>query len=75
MYSMGEGVEKNDQEAAQWFEKAANAGNSAGLYNLAGMYERGQGVPYSLDKAKELYRKSAALGNAEAQKRLTQLGK
>jgi localization factor PodJL len=66
-------VSASDEEAAKWFQKAANAKNAAGLYDLATMYEGGRGVPLSLEKAKELYRKSAELGNSEAQRRLAAL--
>ena len=40
-YSQGLGVEKNDEEALQWFQKAAEAGHPAGKMNLAISYYEG----------------------------------
>jgi serine/threonine protein kinase len=74
LYWLGdEDVPQNNDEAAKWFQRAADLNNPAGLYDLARFYEQGRGVPKSLDRAKQLYQQSAALGNAEAQRRLTQL--
>jgi TPR repeat protein len=74
MYLFGsDAVPQSDDEAVRWFQKAADLKNPAGLYDLAGLYEKGQGVPRSIEKAKQLYQESAALGNAEAQRRLVAL--
>ncbi len=67
-------VQQNDQEAARWFQKAAGLKNPAAMYNLAGLYEEGRGVARDADKARQLYQEAAALGNALAQRRLTELG-
>jgi uncharacterized protein len=75
MYQEGEGVEKSDTEAVKWFQKAADHGNSSGLYNLATKYERGEGVRISAEKAVELYEKAADMGNIEARRRLHQLNR
>jgi serine/threonine-protein kinase len=75
MYSLGvNGADPNEEEAARWFQKAADHDSPAALFDLGTLYESGRGVPKSLDKAKELYRRAAALGNREAQKRLANLG-
>ncbi len=74
LYWLGaEDVPQNNDEAAKWFQRAADLNNPAGLYDLARFYEQGRGVPKNLDRAKQLYQQSAALGNAEAQRRLTEL--
>jgi serine/threonine protein kinase len=74
LYLFGsDAVPQSDDDAVRWFKKAADLKNPAGLYDLAGLYEKGQGVPRSMEKARQLYRESAALGNAEAQRRLTAL--
>jgi TPR repeat protein len=74
MYLFGiDGGNPNEALANQWFQKAADRGDAAGLYNLAESYEKGRGVSKSLEQAIYLYGKSARLGNAEAQKRLSQL--
>jgi TPR repeat protein len=68
-----DGNDPDEEEAARWFQKAADRDNPAALYDLATMYESGRGIVKSLDKAKDLYERSARLGNAEARKRLTEL--
>ncbi len=45
MYSAGRGVQKDDNQAADWFRKAAEQGNSRGQFNLGVMYATGRGVP------------------------------
>jgi hypothetical protein len=44
MYANGEGVPKDDTEAAKWFRKAADQGHAKAQYNLGVMYYRGEGV-------------------------------
>ncbi|MGD0133517.1 MAG: protein kinase [Bryobacteraceae bacterium] len=74
LYLLGnDGVEQNDEDAAKWFQKAADLKNAAAIYDLGKLYEDGQGVPRNMEKAKELYLESAKLGNAFAQRRLSEL--
>jgi serine/threonine protein kinase len=74
LYLLGnDGVEQNDEDAAKWFQKAAELKNAAAIYDLGKLYEDGQGVPRNMEKAKELYLESAKLGNAFAQRRLSEL--
>lgn len=40
-YSSGEGVPQDDKTALIWFRKAAEAGNTAGMVLLGGLYELG----------------------------------
>ncbi len=45
MYAKGHGVEKSFEQAAEWYEKAALAGDPASQYNLGILYASGKGVP------------------------------
>jgi len=75
MYLLGaNGADPNEEEAARWFQKAADHDSPAAMFDLAGLYESGRGVSKNLEKAKDLYQKSAKLGNREAQKRLAKFG-
>jgi len=44
MSRLGEGVEKDKQEAVRWFRRAAKHGNATGMFNLAAAYYNGDGV-------------------------------
>ena len=48
-YYYGQGVAKNYAEAARWFRKSAEKGNSSAQNNLGFMYEKGLGFPCSAD--------------------------
>jgi len=67
MYADGRGVEKNPEEAAKWFRKAAEKGIQDAQFRLGGLYERGEGVPQDLEYAYGWYRVSAHIGNPKAQ--------
>ena len=43
-YNKGEGVVKDQVEAAKWYRKAADQNDADAQYNLAICYERGDGV-------------------------------
>ncbi len=45
LYSRGDGVEKDDALAAQWYEKASRQGYSDAQYALGLLYQTGRGVP------------------------------
>jgi tRNA A-37 threonylcarbamoyl transferase component Bud32 len=67
MAELGEiDMEDDSAEAVTWFRKAADAGNSAGMRDLAGMYYLGNGVPTDYSRAAYWYRKAAEAGNADA---------
>jgi TPR repeat protein len=65
-YADGEGVALNNQEAAQWLERAANKGEAFAQYRLGTLYEKGLGVPPSASVAADWYQKAAELGNVKA---------
>jgi uncharacterized protein len=67
MYENGDGVAKNQAEAAKWYEKAAGQGFGMAQYNLAVMYSEGRGVARSDDTAAKWCQKAAEQGIARAE--------
>jgi len=59
--------------ARQWYQKAANAGNTDAMYNLGLLYRDGQGVAQDYDKACEWFQKAADAGDADAKEALLRL--
>jgi hypothetical protein len=59
MYSMGEEVDEDNEEAAYWWTQAAQQGHVASQYNLANVYYRGEGVDQDYAQAARWYRKAA----------------
>ena len=55
MYLYGECVEKNERQAAECLQRAADQGLAGSMAMLADMYEQGLGVEKSAARAKELY--------------------
>ncbi len=67
----GRGVKVAPLEAMKWFQKAADAGNKAGQFNLARLLFIGaEGLPKDEEKANFLLRTSAEAGYAPAQAQL-----
>ncbi len=54
-------------QAAFWYRKAAEQGNTAAQTHLADLYRDGRGVTRDMAQAIDLYRKAANLGDAGAQ--------
>lgn len=48
-----------DQEAVEWYRKAAEQGNPAGEYDLGHMYVSGEGVEENAEKALYWFRRAA----------------
>ncbi|THK34948.1 peptidoglycan-binding protein [Ensifer sp. MPMI2T] len=65
-FTEGRGVKEDPAEAANWYQRAADAGVIPAEYRLANLYEKGAGVARDPAKAKTLYLKAAAAGNASA---------
>jgi len=63
----GQGVARDEKEAAKWYRRAAEQGLAAAQYNLAAMYVIGRGVPQSNAEALKWYRQAADQGDALAQ--------
>ena len=66
-YATGEGVPKDDGEAARWYRLAAEQGHAGAQYNLGLMYERGEGVEENHTEAARLYRLAAEQGLPSSQ--------
>ncbi|MCI0666451.1 MAG: sel1 repeat family protein [Methylococcaceae bacterium] len=66
MYRKGEGVEKNPQEAVNWYRKAAQQDNRLAQYNMGWMYDIGDGLEQNLDEAIAWYTKAARAGDKYA---------
>ena len=58
-YQGGVGVEKDANQALEWFTKAANQDFADAQYHLGRMYESGQGTPQDYGAAVAWYRKAA----------------
>jgi TPR repeat protein len=67
MYYQGAGVPQDYVEAAKWYQKAADHGDSDAQTKLGNMYENGQGVPQDYAEAVKWYRKAADQGDPYAQ--------
>ncbi len=62
--------DKKYEQAIYWWQKAADAGNSAAQKNLAICYFNGYGVEKDVEKAVYWWQKAADAGNSAAQKNL-----
>ena len=67
IYSRGEGVPEDDDEAVRWYRKAAEQGDAAAQTKLGTMYIIGKGVPEDTAEAVHWYRKAAEQGDAGIQ--------
>jgi len=67
MYSHGQGVPQDYDEALRWRRKAADQGYANGEDGLGYMYSFGLGVPQDYAAALRWYRKAADQGNADGQ--------
>lgn len=64
MYILGrEGIERDEQKAAEWMLKAAKQGLIEAEVIMAALYDRGLGVPHNVDLATQWYEKAAAKGH------------
>ena len=68
MYSAGQSVPQNDDEAVVWFQKAANQGFARAQYNLGLWYATGRGIPQDFVSAHIWFTLAAAQGDKSAQK-------
>jgi TPR repeat protein len=73
MFETGRGVPQNYTEAAMWYRRAAEQGDSLAQYSLGLLYDRGQGVPRDIVEANKWLNLSASAappGAREARVRL-----
>jgi serine/threonine-protein kinase len=67
LYDKGFGVERSEERAAAWYQKAAEKGHLLAQLNVGDLYEAGAGVPQSYEQALKWYKRAAEQGNPEAQ--------
>ncbi|QDL95824.1 hypothetical protein FLL57_00230 [Rhodopseudomonas palustris] len=72
-YAEGKGVPTNYDEAAKWYQRAADAGVTPAIFRIGTLYEKGLGVKKDLDAARKLYSTAADRGNAKAMHNLAVL--
>jgi TPR repeat protein len=70
MYEKGLGVEKDDEIAVEWLNRAAKSGNLIAQQRLAQMYDTGDKVTKDLAVAHKWYLSGAEQGHVASQKRL-----
>lgn len=66
-YTLGDGVEEDEGQAATWWRKAAEQGHADSQYNLCQLYTAGQGVPEDDEQAAAWCLKAAEQGVIHAQ--------
>ena len=59
LYDNGEGVDKDLQQALNWYQKAADGGYADAQYAIGIHHERGEGLPRDLAAAERWYLKAA----------------
>lgn len=69
-YATGEGVDRDPQQAIEWYTRAANNGHDLAQNNLGAMYETGKGVDADQQTAVRWYRAAAEQGQKYAQNSL-----
>ncbi len=70
MYRLGQGVDKDDEKAAEWYRKSAEQGNSSGQIGLGKLYTMGRGVTQDKRVGIEWFRKAAEQGDPRGQQTL-----
>jgi localization factor PodJL len=72
-FAEGKGVPVNLDEAAKWYDRAANAGVVPAIFRLGTFYEKGLAVKKDIDIARRYYVQAAERGNAKAMHNLAVL--
>jgi localization factor PodJL len=72
-YAEGKGVPASYDEAARWYERAAQAGLVPAIFRLGTLYEKGLSVKKDIDIARRYYLQAAERGNAKAMHNLAVL--
>jgi localization factor PodJL len=72
-FAEGKGVPANLDEAAKWYDRAANAGVVPAIFRLGTFYEKGMSVKKDADIARRYYLMAAERGNAKAMHNLAVL--
>jgi TPR repeat protein len=66
LHAAGQGVARDEPQAASWYRKGADAGDAASASALAAALLEGRGVAVDKPEAVRLLRSASAQGNAEA---------
>jgi localization factor PodJL len=72
-FAEGKGVATNYDEAAKWYDRAAQAGVVPAIFRLGTFYEKGLSVKKDADIARRYYLQAAERGNAKAMHNLAVL--
>jgi localization factor PodJL len=72
-FAEGKGVAPNFDEAAKWYDRAAQAGVVPAIFRLGTFYEKGLSVKKDVDIARRYYMQAAERGNAKAMHNLAVL--
>jgi localization factor PodJL len=72
-FAEGKGVAVNYDEAAKWYDRAADGGIVPAMFRLGTLYEKGLGGKKDVDAAKRYYIRAAERGNAKAMHNLAVL--
>jgi localization factor PodJL len=72
-YAEARGVVANYEEAAKWYDRAAQAGIVPAMFRIGTLYEKGLSVKKDLDMARKYYMAAADRGNAKAMHNLAVL--
>jgi localization factor PodJL len=72
-FAEGKGIAANLDEAAKWYDRAAQAGVVPAVFRLGTFYEKGLSVKKDVDIARRYYLQAAELGNAKAMHNLAVL--
>lgn len=72
-FAEGKGVATNYDEAAKWYDRAAQAGVIPATFRLGTLYEKGLGVKKDADIARRYYTQAAERGHAKAMHNLAVL--
>jgi localization factor PodJL len=72
-YAEGKGVAQSFEDAAKWYDRAAQAGVIPAVFRLGTFYEKGLSVKKDIDIARRYYLQAAERGNAKAMHNLAVL--
>jgi localization factor PodJL len=72
-YAEGKGIASNFDEAAKWYDRAAQGGVIPAIFRLGTLYEKGLSVKKDVDTARRYYIQAAEHGNAKAMHNLAVL--
>jgi localization factor PodJL len=72
-FAEGKGVAPNMDEAAKWYDRAAQAGVIPAVFRLGTLYEKGLSVKKDVDIARRYYMQAAERGSAKAMHNLAVL--